>query len=162
MTVSRLLGIIIISELKYLFEKYVYQPQCRRENSSKFNGKIMRSLLNNTRNKNRRISKKWIYPTFLNPSHPFKFLLLPPHEISLLQCFCLCRKPNPFCCIMHHQIEKLIINCSPIYQSVWKHKVYIKVFGTQVLQDMVASQQTGILSPLFLRDLQILLILGSF
>ena len=72
----------------------------------------------------------------------------------------LCRRPNPFRRIVHHQIEKIIVDCSPLCESAWKYKEYIKVLGTQLLQDMVASQQIGILSLLVLRDPQIFLIIG--
>ena len=78
-----------------------------------------------------------------------------------LQCLCLFCRPNPFLCILHHQIKQRIFNCSPLCKCAWKHKVNLKVLGTQLLQGMVASQQRGIFSPLLLREPQSLFILGS-
>ena len=78
-----------------------------------------------------------------------------------LQCLCLFCRPNPFLCILHHQIKQRIFNCSPLFKCAWKHKVNLKVIGTQLLQGMVASQQRGIFSPLLLREPQSLFILGS-
>ena len=79
-----------------------------------------------------------------------------------LHIFCLYRRPNPFHWIVHNIIDQLIVDCSPLCKSSWKHKVDIKVLSTQLLQNMVTSQQIGILIQLLLRDSQILFILGSF
>ena len=59
-------------------------------------------------------------------------------------------------------ITRLIDYCSPHCKSVWEHKEYIKVFGTQMLQYMVASQQIGIFNPLLLVYPKSLFIIGSF
>ena len=82
--------------------------------------------------------------------------------MRLLQYFCLCRWPNPFHCIVHHQIKKLVVDFSPLCQSAWNHKEYIKVLGMQLLQDMFAIRKIVILIPILLKDPQSILILGIF